>query len=395
MAQSQQKRTLATCCTAHLVHDGFSDVTYVLLPLLAQTFGLSLAQVGMIRSVHRVAMASFQLPAGLIAERFGERNLLAIGTLVAGLAFIALGFAPGYWAILAALFFAGVGSAVQHPLSSTIISHAYPGEGRRIALGTYNFFGDVGKFAFGGIASLCVLAGLSWQAPVVAFGIAGVAAAIMVLLTVTNTRTAAPRAVPGKSGTPGWGIRHKPAFAALCALDAVDSMTRTGFLTFIAFLLIARGLPEGWAALAVPVILTGGMAGKYACGVLAERLGVLRTIVITEIATGVGILLTLALPAVAAFLLLPLIGIVLQGTSSVIYGTIGDLVEPDRLPRAFAMVYTMGACCGIIAPLGYGMLGDAIGIENTIAVVGAFVLLALPLCLVLRPSLRLSGSESA
>src|SRR5262249_26809173 len=132
-----------------------------------------------------------------------------------------------------------------------------------------------------------------------------------------------------------------------------------------------------------------------ACGVLAERLGVLRTIVITEIATGVGILLTLALPAVAAFLLLPLIGIVLQGTSSVIYGTIGDLVEPDRLPRAFAMAYPMGACCGIIAPLGYGMLGDAIGIENTIAVVGAFVLLALPLCLVLRPSLRLSGSESA
>src|SRR6266850_5827654 len=104
MAQRQQKRTLATCCTAHVIHDGFSDVTYVLLPLLAQTFGLSLAQVGMIRSAHRVAMASFQLPAGLIAERFGERNLLAIGTLIAGVAFIALGFAPGFWAILATLF---------------------------------------------------------------------------------------------------------------------------------------------------------------------------------------------------------------------------------------------------------------------------------------------------
>lgn len=388
MTQERPKRTLATCCTVHVVHDGFSDVTYVLLPLLAQTFGLSLAQVGMIRSAHRVAMAAFQLPAGLIAERFGERNLLAIGTLVAGVAFIALGFAPGFWAVLATLFFAGVGSAVQHPLSSTIISHAYPGEGRRIALGTYNFFGDVGKFAFGGIASLCVLAGLSWQAPVIAFGIAGVAAAAMIFLTVSNTRSREAKPGAEKPKVRGWGIRHKPAFAALCALDAVDSMTRTGFLTFIAFLLIARGLPEWWAALAVPVILTGGMLGKYACGVLAERIGVLRTIVITEVATGVGILLTLALPGVAAFVLLPLIGIVLQGTSSVIYGTIGDLVEPERLPRAFAMVYTMGACCGIIAPLGYGLLGDAIGIEKTIAVVGAFVLLSLPLCLVLRPSLR-------
>jgi MFS family permease len=378
-----------------VVHDGFSDVTYVLLPLLAQTFGLSLAQVGMIRSAHRVAMATFQLPAGLIAERFGERNLLAIGTLVAGIAFIALGYAPGYWAILITLFFAGIGSAVQHPLSSTIISHAYPGEGRRTALGTYNFFGDVGKFAFGGIVSLCVVAGVSWQAPVVAFGIVGVAAAVMVFLAVTNTRAHAPRPGEEDPGKRGWGVRHKPAFAALCALGAVDSMTRTGFLTFIAFLLIARGLPQGWAALAVPVILVGGMAGKYACGVLAERLGVLRTIVVTEVATGVGILLTLALPAVATFFLLPLVGVVLQGTSSVIYGTIGDLVERDRLPRAFAMVYTVGACCGIAGPLAYGLLGDAIGIEKTIAVVGGFVLLSLPLCLVLRPSLRLSGSASA
>ena len=395
MSRGKHKQALATCCTAHAVHDGFSDVTYVLLPLFAQTFGLSLAQVGLIRSAHRIAMATFQIPAGLIAERFGARKLLAIGTLVAGIAFISLGYAPGFWGILMALLFAGVGSAVQHPLSSTIISHAYPGEGRRTALGIYNFSGDVGKFAFGGIVSLCVLAGAAWQAPVIAFGMAGIAAAALVLLTVRESR---PRREPSGSETPaagGWGIRHKPAFVALCALDAVDSFTRTGFLTFIAFLLIARGLPEGWAALAVPLTLTGGMAGKFACGVIAERLGVLRTIILTELATGMGILLTLALPAVATFFVLPLIGIVLQGTSSVIYGTIGDFVAPDRLPRAFGMVYTTGACCGIVAPLAYGLLGDAVGIGYTIAVIGAVVLLSLPLCLVLRSSLALPNSASA
>src|SRR5678815_168819 len=80
-------------------------------------------------------MAAFQIPAGLVAERFGERNLLALGTLVAGCAFVALGYVSGFWAILAALFLAGVGSAVQHPLCSTIISRAFPRDGRRAALG--------------------------------------------------------------------------------------------------------------------------------------------------------------------------------------------------------------------------------------------------------------------
>src|SRR3954468_10980403 len=203
-----KRRTLATCCATHTLHDGLSDVSYVLLPLLAQTFGLSLAQVGFIRSAHRTAMAAFQIPAGLFAERFGERNLLAFGTLVAGCAFFALGHATGFWMIIVALFFAGFGSAVQHPLSSTIISHAYPDAGRRAALGTYNFFGDVGKFAFGGAVSLCLLAGISWQVPVASFGVLGMATAIVIFLCVANTRAPAESNDAPAAKITGWGIRN-------------------------------------------------------------------------------------------------------------------------------------------------------------------------------------------
>lgn len=386
------RRTLATCCSAHTLHDGLSDLTYVLLPLMAQTFGLSLAQVGLIRSAHRTAMAVFQIPAGLVAERFGERNLLAVGTLITGLAFVSLGWVSAFWAILVALFFAGVGSAVQHPLCSTIISHAYPAEGRRGALGTYNFFGDVGKFAFGGTVSLLLVAGVSWQAPVAVYGIIGIAMAAVIFLFLTDTHAGKPvtDAAAPRPKVRGWGIRNRQGFTALCLIEILDSSTRTGFLTFIAFLLIDKGLPAGWAALSVPLILIGGMAGKLACGFLAERVGIVRTIVITEVATGAGILLTLALPALAAFLLLPLIGIVLQGTSSVLYATIGDLVKEDRLPRAFGFFYTLGSLCGIAAPLGYGLLGDFAGVDSALAVVGIAVLFTVPLCALLRPAIGVS-----
>ena len=385
---TRQKRTLATCCTAHVVHDGFSDVTYVLLPLLAQTFGLSLAQVGMIRSAHRVAMAAFQIPAGLIAERFGERNLLALGTLIAGIAFLALGYVSGFWAILIALFFAGVGNSVQHPLSSTIISHAFPGDDRRGALGTYNFFGDVGKFAFGGIVSLLLVAGISWQAPVIGFGLAGIVTAIAIFMTVTNTHAAktepghaAPAAAPKVAG---WGIRNPQGFTALCLIEILDSSTRTGFLTFIAFVLIAKGMPDGWAIMSVPLILVGGMAGKLACGFLAERFGIVRMIVITEVATGAGILATLLLPGIASFFLLPLIGVVLNGTSSVLYATLGEFVEKDRLARTFGFFYTLGSLCGIAAPLGYGLIGDLYGIETSMTIIGVAIFLTVPLAALMR-----------
>jgi MFS transporter, FSR family, fosmidomycin resistance protein len=395
VSRTSSKRTLATCCATHTLHDGLSDCSYVLLPILAQTFNLSLAQAGLIRSAWRAATALFQTPAGLMAERLGARNLLAFGTACAGLAFIALGQSVGFAAILLALFCAGFGSAFQHPLCSTLISHAYPGDGRRAALGTYNFFGDVGKFAFGGVISLLFVAGVPWQVPVTAFGSLALACALVILLLMHES---AGRAHPANTlaaagpASGGWGIRNRQGFIALCLIEILDSTTRNGFLTFIAFLMIAKNLPAGWAALSVPLILIGGMAGKLACGFLAERFGIIRTVAVTEVATGVGILLMLVLPDIGAYLLLPLVGVALNGTSSVLYATIGDLVEKDRLPRAFGLFYTLGSICGLIAPLAFGVIGDALGVGTSIALTGLLAFLTLPLCLMLRPALRTANA---
>jgi FSR family fosmidomycin resistance protein-like MFS transporter len=389
------RRTLATCCAAHTLHDGLSDVSYVLLPILAQAFNLSLVQVGLIRSAWRGATALFQTPVGLIAERLGARNLLAFGTACAGLAFIALGQSAGFAAILLAMFCAGFGSAFQHPLCSTLISHAYPGSGRRAALGTYNFFGDVGKFAFGGAVSLLFVAGVPWQVPITFFGSLALACALAMLLLLQATAGRSKPAVAVSGGAPapsGWGIRNRRGFVALCLIEVIDSSTRTGFLTFIAFLMLAKNLPAGWAALSVPLILIGGMAGKLACGMLAERFGIVRTVALTEVATGIGILLTVVLPDLAAYLLLPLIGVAVNGTSSVLYATIGDLVDPDRLPRVFGLFYTINSVCGLIVPLAFGLLGDTLGVTTSIALIGMLAFVTLPLCLMLKPALRTASA---
>src|SRR5438046_4079124 len=98
--KTRARAVLATASGTHFVHDGFSDILYVLLPLWAQEFRLGLTQVGMIRTAYSGAMAAFQLPAGLLAERWGERRLLATGTAVTACGFVAAGAWAGGFASL-------------------------------------------------------------------------------------------------------------------------------------------------------------------------------------------------------------------------------------------------------------------------------------------------------
>jgi FSR family fosmidomycin resistance protein-like MFS transporter len=390
MPRQSPRNTLSLCCAAHMLHDGLSDVNYVLLPILAQVFNLHLLQVGLLRSAWRAATSLFEIPAGFLAERFGALNLLAFGTVCSGLAFIALGYSVGFASILLALFCAGFGSAFQHPLCSALISNAYPTEGRRAALGTYNFSGDVGKFVLGGALSILFVAGVSWRVPVFSFGGLSIACALIMLymlreMNVRRPSTSMTADAPG--GFSDWGIHNRRGFLALCLIEVIDASTRTGFLTFVAFLIIAKEMPAGWAAMSVPLTMIGGMLGKLACGFLAERLGIIRTIAITEIWTGIGILLLLALPGFSAFLLLPIVGVALNGTSSVLYATLGDLVAQDRISRVFGLFYTISSVCSLVVPLLFGAVGDVIGITATMAMIGVLVFLTLPLCLMLRPAL--------
>jgi MFS family permease len=389
---NRARATLGTCCTAHVIHDGLTDVLYVLLPLIAQTFGLNYAQVGLIRTANRVAMSALQLPAGMLAERFGERALLVGGTACAGLGFLALGYSTGFIAILASLFIAGCGSAFQHPLSSSMISTVYADAGRRSVLGIYNFAGDIGKVAVAGLVGLMIAAGSHWRAPVMTLGFTTLIIALVLWIVLARLRAgerplrAAARAA--ERAPAGWGIHNRSAFLALCSIEVIDSMTRSGFLTFVAFLMLAKGIPEGWSLMSVPLVAAGGMAGKLCCGYLAERYGSVATIIVTEIASGLGILAAVYLPGISAFLVLPLVGIALNGTSSALYGSVADFVDSRRVSRAFGLFYTIGSASGMLAPIAYGLLADQIGVSRTMITAAAVVLVTVPLCLRLRARLR-------
>ncbi|HEY7650212.1 MAG TPA: MFS transporter, partial [Methylomirabilota bacterium] len=380
---ARARAVLASTSSIHVLHDGFSDIIYVFLPLWAAEFGLSFAQVGVIRTFYSAGMALFQIPAGFLAERWGERRLLVAGTAVTALGFMAAGWAGGFASLVAILLCAGLGSSVQHPLSSSLISKAYETGRRRAALGTYNFSGDVGKAGASAVVAF-VAALVGWRVAGMAYGLLGLLVAVVLLIVLTRLGAGDPEPVTDSQGTPlrGWGIRDPRGFSALAAIGMIDNATRTGFITFLPFALIAKGSTVAGIGTALALLFVGGAAGKFLCGMVAERVGVIRTVIFTEAATAAGIATIIVAPLPVALAALVPLGVALNGTSSVLYGTVADLVMAERRSRAYGLYYTLSVGCSAAAPTLYGIVGDLVGVPATLGIVATVVLATVPLCLV-------------
>lgn len=385
------RRILGTTLGAHVLHDGFADLLYVLLPVWQAEFGLALAEVGMLKTVYSGVMAGLQVPAGLIAERFGERALLAAGTAAAGIGYLLIGWSGGFLGLVLCLALGGMGASVQHPLGSSLTARAAEGPRLRTALSVYNFSGDLGKMALPALTALLV-ALWQWRVATELLGIIGLAAAAAIYLLLRGVVAGGkpPPAIaadaPAADLSAHRAARH--GFVAITAIGIVDATTRTGFLTFLPFLLAAKGADVKTIGFALTLIFAGGATGKFLCGVLATRLGILRSVIATECATSIGILALLPLPLEYGLIILPLIGVALNGTSSVLYGTVAELVPGERRARAFGIFYTCTIGAGAIAPSVYGLFSDRVGVPTTLVTVALVVLLVLPLTLTLRPALR-------
>jgi MFS family permease len=384
-----ERRAAGVACGAHALHDGFTDVIFVLLPLWQREFGLGYAEVGMLRGIYAGTMATFQIPAALLAERLGAAPVLAFGTALAGLGYLLAGASAGFAMLVIALFVGGLGASAQHPLGSALMARAFAGPRSLKALGTYNFAGDIGKMSVPAAVAL-LLTMTTWQPAVMLLGVVGlVSAGAIIFLT---PRYGPEPAIPEKmseAGAPSAAPApvSRLAFPVLLSIGVIDSAIRMAFLTFLPFLLTAKGASLPTVGLALTLVFAGGAAGKLVCAFIGARIGAIATVLLTESLTAVAILALLPLSLEAGMLLLPLIGLALNGTSSVLYGSVPDLVVAERRTRAFGIFYTGSIGGGATAPVLFGVVGDAFGITTALIVVAGTVLLTLPLALVLKSAL--------
>jgi len=390
----QRRITLTTGGVFHFFHDGIADGLAVFLPLWQTSFGLSLTQVGLLVTCFEGATGFLQIPAGFLGERFGERTLLVVGTLVTAISFMCLGFVEGLVSLVFLLFVGGAGAAVQHPLASSMVSKAYNHNGRRMALGTYNFSGDIGKFLFPALAAVALFR-IGWRPVCAGMGLFGCMLAVALFFILRHARVGGSelgeKNQKGASKTNDWGIVNKGAFSTLSVIGVVDTAVRVAMITFGPFLFIQKGLRAESVGFALSLLFIGGAAGKFICGALAERIGITATVVITECITGFGILLLTVLPFPHIYFFLPVLGAALNGTSSVLYGTVADFVSPHRVARAFGLFYTFVIAAAALAPPIMGRISEILGLGDSIRLIGWIALSTVPMALALaRQTVELS-----
>ncbi len=389
-ARREERKALTVAGGAHALHDGFTDLIWIALPIWQAEFGLTYAAAGALRTVFTGTMATLQIPASMLAERVGPGLVLAVGTALAGLCYCLASIGTGFWWLVGALFIGGIGAATQHPIGSAIVAHAFAGARSLKALGAYNFSGDLGKVLLPATASALILI-MPWRPAYGLLGLVGIAAAVAIYFLTPrfafeteHTEAKAVDADKDAAALAAETARMRTGFRALVALGVVDSITRGGFFVLLPFVLTGKGADVSSAGFALTLVFFGGAFGKLACGWFATRFGKVFTIVMSKVLTAAGMIVLLLLPFELDFVLLPVLGVILNGVTTVTYGSVPDLVTPQRRTRAFSVFYTVTLGALAAAPPASGFVGDLIGIPGAVMVVAALTIATVPLAFLIR-----------
>jgi len=392
---NQPRRILFFASATHVWSDLFFAMLVPLLVLMREDpeLNMSFAQVGLLRAMHSGASAVLQIPFGLAAERAGEFWLLLGGNIWVAASFLGIAVASSYTLLSTWILFGGLGGGTQHPLASGLVSRVYDDHGRSMAVGTVNFAGDLGKMAAPVVTWLLAVP-YGWRTTFRVVGLAGIVFMLISVIARRAVSVGGPVHIQSGLAADDLPRVRMAAYANLSVVGVMDDAVRAAALTFLPFLMRDRGMSTEQIFGMLFLLLAGGAMGKFVCGWLDERYGSVRLIWGTKGLTALLLLVVLVAPTISMAPLMVILGIGLNGTSSVIYATVAKFVPPQLRARFYGIFYTTIQVGSTLSPFLYGVLADWFGIKVTVVFMGLATGLILPVSLSLRRYLMESNRES-
>lgn len=361
------RNVLVATSVFHFFQDGFIYAIFVLIPSISSEFDLSLSQAGMLKSCLSGVSSIFQIPVVFIAEKVGEATSLMVGFGWLSAGFMVMASSPSFIFLLFIIVLTGLGHSVQHPISTSIVSKVFAEGKLGTSVGTLNLAGDIGKVCVPFIISL-ILAAYSWRSSLLILGLMGLLFAVIagilrnkILPPDIKKKQSIKRSPHAESG---FGILKSRHFLLFCLIGIIDCSTRMTVFTFIPFLSQQKGFAADKVGFIVTLVFFGGIFGKFFCGYLMDKLGGEKVVMVSEFLTALFIILLLSISLPHLFVPLALVlGVVLNGSSSVLYSLVASFFKLENRTRGYALFYTIYLLSGAAGPVLYGLLGDVWGLD--------------------------------
>lgn len=360
----------------------FVSVPPFLIPLLHTQYGYSLAEAGLLAAAPNVGLVLTLVAWGALADRYGERIVLATGVAATALAGVGAMLTGDLVLLGVFLLLGGMASGSVNAASGRVVIGWFPRNRRGLAMGIRQMSQPLGV----AVASLTVpplasAAGVpaALALPVVLLVVLAVACAIGIVDPPRPPRTeaSAPVRNPYRSGAALWRIH------GVSALLVVPQFTLS---TFGLVWLIADQSWEPWAAgVLVAVAQFAGAFGRIGVGVLSDRVGSrLRPLRWVAVAGVVALLLLAATSAIDGAVAVAAVLFVAATTISVAdnglaFTSVAEIAGPFWSGRALGAQNTGQFAAAAIAAPAVGALIGLVGYPLAFAIVALTPALALPL----------------
>ena len=340
---------------------GFSAVLIglpVLAPALREEFGLTLSQVGIALSSIWIGPIVTLLAWGLLADRVGERFVLASGLVLCGVLVAAAGQVDEFWLLVLLLGLAGAAGASVNAASGRAVMQWFVPEERGLALGVRQTAIPIGG-AIGALALPVVERSGGLDAAFLFLAALALAAALVALMVV---REPPVRDEELASDTVPWTLRDSRLWT-LCTGSGLYLTAQVALMSFLVlFLVDEHGLSAGEAGGALAALQVGAVLTRIGAGRLSDVLGSrLRPLRWVGLASAFGLLATAvvaegAVPLVIAVAVVA--GAISMAWNGLSLAAAAELAGRARSGAAIGFQQTTLAVLGVFVPALFAILVD-------------------------------------
>lgn len=367
-------------------------ILYPILPLYARSFGVGYDAVGLLAASFALTRLVFDLVAGRVVDRIGERRTATAGALVVGASSGAAALAPTFELLVVLRAVGGAGSALFFAAMLSYLLKVAP-EGRvgRV-MGVYFATFNLGFIAGPPLGGL-VAAWLGLAAPLWIYAASCLGAAALYRRSIRDPG----RAGAGPDPARGWRrLRWDRAFVAtLVANGAQTWMVGGVYSTLVPLFGRDRvGLGEVGVSVAIAVASATEFLALYPAGALADRVG-RKAVLGPSLAVIVLVLWGLGRAVEPPWFLgaLAVLGAAFGAGGVAPAAMLSDLTPQEAAGTATGVFRFVGDLGFVLGPLAAGASADAFGLGTAFALTGAPCAVALALLLGVRETLAVARAR--